>query len=87
MTGLNVTGTGTGAEATWNASAEKGVKAYLVTFTPSSTPGIAGMTRKTMRVTEPRAMIPSIAVGTVIMVKAVDDKCNESWDWARAVVK
>ena len=59
----------------------------MVSYTPSSTPGVAGMARKTVRVTEPRAMIPSIAVGTVIMVKAVDDKGNEGWDWAKAVVK
>ena len=37
-----------------------------------------------MRVWEPRARLGDLPAGTEIMVKAVNERGLESWDWARA---
>ena len=41
---------------------------------------------KTMKVTTPRAKLPSVTSGTTVAVKAVNVKGLEGWDWARVVV-
>ena len=40
-----------------------------------------------LRVTKPTAVLPNVAPGVVIAVKAVNAKGFEGWDWARVTVK
>jgi hypothetical protein len=64
----------------WTPSPESGVTSYIVTYeTPAGSPGRA--TVKTARVT-----LPALASGTVVAIKAVNDRGLEGWDWARLMV-
>jgi hypothetical protein len=81
--GLAVAPQGSGAvEVTWTPSPEKGIVRYLVTQTP---PGsrVGGAATTTA---EPRVRLTGVAPGTVISVKAVNEKGLEGWDWARVTV-
>jgi hypothetical protein len=69
-------------KATWTASLEEKVRAYIVAWGPPEAP-----LRNTMRVSTPEATIASAAPGMLISVKAVNARGMEGWDWARAVIK
>jgi len=64
----------------WNASAEKGVTSYIVAYGPQADP-----LRRRLTVVQPRAMLPPLAAGTIVSVKAVNAHGLEGWDWARIV--
>jgi hypothetical protein len=59
----------------WAPSPEKGVTGYVVTF---------GTSRITSQV--PEVSLPPLPSGTVVAVKAVNDRGLEGWDWARVTV-
>jgi hypothetical protein len=83
LTDLEARSTGGGKAAlTWKPSPEKGIAGYLVSYGPPSKPDA-----RQVRVTAPSATIDDAAPGTVVAVKAVNEKGLEGWDWARTVVK
>jgi len=65
----------------WSASPEKGVASYIVAYGPPGDP-----LRRRITVTQPRAVLPPLAAGTIVSVKAVSARGLEGWDWARMVV-
>jgi hypothetical protein len=79
---LNVDSVANGAaKVSWTPSPEQGVTGYLVTYGP---PGNAAAQQ--MKVTGPSATVPGVSAGTVISVKAVNNRGLEGWDWARVTV-
>ena len=64
----------------WDASPEKGVTSYIVAYGPAGDP-----LRRRITVVQPRAMLPPLAAGTVVSVKAVNARGLEGWDWARII--
>jgi hypothetical protein len=83
LTELKVEGIkGTAATVSWKPSPEKGVSGYIVSYGPAAKPDA-----HQLRVTRPTAVLPNVAPGTVIAVKAVNAKGFEGWDWARVTVK
>jgi hypothetical protein len=66
----------------WTPAPETGVSRYVVAYGPEADPF-----RTRITVTEPRATLPALPVGTQIAVKAVNDKGLEGWDWARTGVQ
>ena len=69
------------AKLSWTPSPEKGVTAYIVAYGPADSPQA-----KKVRVTTPAATVAGVAPGTMISVKAVNEKGLEGWDWARITV-
>jgi hypothetical protein len=69
------------ASLSWTASPEHGVTSYIVAFGPAAEPR-----RHRLTVTQPRAVVPQLAAGTVVSVKAVNARGLESWDWAKTTV-
>ena len=80
IVGLEAKTSAGGAAVSWNASPESGIASYIVSWGPEDA-------AKTLRVQQPRAMLPGVAAGTAVRVKAVNAKGLEGWDWARAVVR
>jgi len=68
------------ATLSWTASPEKGVTGYLVAWGSADKPEA-----EQLRVTKPTATIRGVP-GTVISVKAVNQKRLEGWDWARTTI-
>ncbi len=83
LTGVKVTKYG-GKTATieWTPSPEKGVRGYIVAFGPAGSP-----LKGRMNVAVPTASIPGVEPGTIVSVKAVNQRGLEGWDWARVEVK
>ena len=73
---------GSTATVSWKPSPETGVTGYLVAYGPATKPD-AHQTR----VATPTVVLKDVAPGFVIVVKAVNAKGLEGWDWARVVVK
>jgi hypothetical protein len=73
---------GGSAQAQWTASPEEGVRSYEVTYGPPDEPA-----RRTLTVTEPRAMLSGAQAGWVVRVRAVNDRRLHGWDWARAQLR
>ncbi|MDB4875861.1 MAG: hypothetical protein JWM41_2307 [Gemmatimonadetes bacterium] len=93
LTGLTVASyDGKSAELTWAPSPEKGVRKYVVAWgadvaASSVAPAaLASTAAHSVVVTGTRAKISGIAPGTIVAVKAVNDRGVEGWDWARIVV-
>jgi hypothetical protein len=83
LSGLNVVRSeGATAELTWTPSPEKGVRRYLVRYTPAG-----GSQERTITVSEPRVRLTDAAQGTPVSVKAVNDRGLEGWDWARIIFR
>jgi hypothetical protein len=83
LTGLKVDAfTGGAATISWTPSPEAGVTGYLVSYGPASNPDA-----HRLRVTAPRATLEGVAPGTVVAVKAINDRGLEGWDWARTEVR
>jgi hypothetical protein len=64
-----------GSEVSWTASLEKGITAYVVSH--------AGREQK---VTATHANISGLKAGDTLMVRAVNSRGLQGWDWARATV-
>jgi len=78
LTGLEVTRRGRDVEARWAPAVESDVRSYVVAYRAP------GGELRTTTVSEPRARLSDVPAGAEIMVKAVNDRGLESWDWARA---
>jgi hypothetical protein len=69
------------ASLSWNPSPEKGIAAYIVAWGPADRPDA-----QQMKVTKPGAQVKA-APGTVVSVKAVNQRGLEGWDWARVTLR
>ncbi len=78
---LTAKASGTGAALTWQASPERDIRQYIVTWQPNG--GAAGR----MVVTSPSATIANAPAGTEVHVRAVNARGIEGWDVARAIVQ
>jgi Tol biopolymer transport system component len=65
----------------WTPSPEHGVTSYIVAYGTAADP-----LRHRIAVTQPRALLPAIALGSVVSVKAVNARGLEGWDWAKTTV-
>jgi hypothetical protein len=65
-----------GMRLTWRPSPEKGVRSYRVEWTE---PGGAARSMVSAR---PDAVLPRLAPGTVVRVRAIDERGLEGWDWS-----
>ncbi|HEV3060969.1 MAG TPA: M20/M25/M40 family metallo-hydrolase [Vicinamibacterales bacterium] len=73
--------TGAAASLSWAPSPEKGVTSYIVAYGPRSSPMAHRLT-----VTQPHAVLPQVAPGEIVSVKAVNAAGLEGWDWAKVSV-
>jgi hypothetical protein len=71
---------GSTAKFTWTASPEKNIREYLVSWGP---PG--GPLRQERR-NNPEFTLPGAKPGDVVMVKAVNSRGIEGWDWSRLTI-
>jgi hypothetical protein len=69
--------TGGTASLSWTPSPESGIASYVVAYGPPS-----DRLRHRVTVTQPRAVLPQIAPGSMVSVKAVNARGLEGWDWA-----
>ena len=82
ITGLKVDGYQNGAASlSWTASREKGVSGYLVAWGPADEPE-----SQQLRVSAAAAVVKA-APGSVVSVKAVNQRGLEGWDWARVTIR
>ena len=68
------------ASLSWTPNPEKGVTGYIVAWGPAGKPQ-----SQQMRVTKPAASVKA-APGTIVSVKAVNQRGLEGWDWVRATI-
>ena len=73
---------GGSATLSWRPALEKGVTGYLVAYGPADKPEA-----QQTKTGKPSVTLSNITAGTVVSVKAVNEKGMEGWDWARIVVK
>jgi hypothetical protein len=82
LTDLKVDSVSNGtAKVSWKASPEKGVTGYIVAYGPPNDPQA-----RQMKVTAPSATLAGVRPGTVVAVKAVNNRALEGWDWARVTL-
>jgi hypothetical protein len=72
----------TGVLVTWTPSVEEDVVEYVVSYGPS-TDSLANQ----VTVPNAQARLPDLPAGTVISVKAVNNRGMEGWDWARTTLE
>lgn len=77
---VRVERSGPGLQVRWAASPERDVTGYVVRYRDASG------TERTVRVPGTTATLPALAAGTAVMVKAVNQRGLEGWDWGRAEV-
>jgi hypothetical protein len=65
-----------GAEIKWTASPEKSVRSYIVSHG-----------RREEKVTEPRINLSGLKTGDVVMVRAINSRGMQGWDWSRVTVR
>ncbi|HSA57937.1 MAG TPA: M20/M25/M40 family metallo-hydrolase [Gemmatimonadaceae bacterium] len=80
VNGLVAERAGSGVTLRWAPSPERDIRDYLIRWRDGSG------AERTLRASQPRATIPSLPPGTAVMVKAVNRRGLEGWDWARATV-
>ena len=81
LKGLEVSRVGGEVRVDWVPAVETDVKEYLVAWGPEGDPF-----QNTRTVREPQAALGNLSAGTVVSVKAVNDRRMAGWDWARGVV-
>lgn len=81
LRGLTAKPSGSGAVLSWQASPERDVRQYVVTWQPQG-----GAAQRVM-VTSPSATIANAPAGTAVQVRAINARGMESWDAARVVVQ
>jgi hypothetical protein len=64
-----------GSEVRWSASPEKNVRSYVVLYG-----------RREERVNQPRTSIASLKPGDVVMVRAINSRAMQGWDWSKFIV-
>ncbi len=67
--------TAKGTAVTWTASPEKSVKSYVVSYN-----------HREEKVTQPHVNLPGLKPGDTVMVRAVNAKGMQGWDWTRLTV-
>jgi hypothetical protein len=67
--------------ASWTPGPERGITSYVVAYGPPASP-----LQHRLTATAPHAVLPPLAAGTVVSVKAVNAHGLEGWDWARTTV-
>jgi hypothetical protein len=70
------------ASLSWAASREKDVVGYVVACGP-----VNGADSPRIRVNGPAVTLPGTRPGTLVSVKAVNEKGMEGWDWTSVVVR
>jgi hypothetical protein len=70
-----------GFTASWTPAVESDVTGYIVRYGPPSDPE-----RHHLSVPEAEAVLPGAGSGTVVLVKAVNSRGLEGWDWARTEI-
>ena len=81
-TGLAVDSYANGsASLSWTPNPEKGITGYIVAWGPPGRPE-----SQQMRVTKPAALVKA-APGTIVSVKAVNQRGLEGWDGARTTIR
>jgi hypothetical protein len=82
ITGLEIDSYQNGtATLSWTPSPEKAITGYIVAWGPAGKPE-----SQQMRVTKPAASV-KVAPGSVVSVKAVNQRGLEGWDWARIAIR
>lgn len=82
LTGLALRRSRVGVQVTWDAVRESDVTDYRVRFT--RTDGVVQVRDVTAVAGEvPRVLLENVRPGTLVEVKAVNDRGLEAWDWAR----
>jgi hypothetical protein len=66
----------------WNASPEKDIASYVVSYGPADKPDA-----QQVKSAKPVVTLKGVAPGTVVTVKAVNAKGLESWDAARVTLR
>ena len=64
-----------GTEVTWTPSPEKSVRSYVVSYG-----------RREEKVSQPRINLPGLKPGDVVMIRAVNARGMQGWDWSRITV-
>ena len=82
LTDLTVTRNGRTYAASWKPAVESNVDEYTVAWGPPSNP-----TARTMRVNGPTAALEGATPGDIVMVKAVNGRGMEGWDWAQEIIR
>jgi Peptidase family M28/WD40-like Beta Propeller Repeat len=82
LTDLTVTRSGRAYTATWKPAVESNVGEYIVSWGAPSNP-----TEHTMRVNRATAGLDGATPGDIVMVKGVNGRGMESWDWAQEIIR
>jgi hypothetical protein len=82
LTGLTMEERGGAVGVSWSPAVESDVTGYVVAYGPASDP-----MRTEVTVSEPHVTLESVTPGTMIAVKAVNDRGMQGWDWARVVIE
>jgi hypothetical protein len=82
VTGLSAQRRGSGVAVSWDKAPEREVTGYRVAYGPPEDPA-----RRTIVVRGTRAVLPGVAPGTRVQVRAFTARGLESWDWARTTIE
>ena len=77
VTGLSAARQGPNVTLRWAENPEKDIRQYLVQWKDASG------TERTVRTANPEATVQGVPAGGTIMVKAVNQRGLDGWDWAR----
>jgi len=80
LSGLEVMEDGGEVRVSWTPAVETDVTEYLVAWGPEDDP-----LQNSRTVREPQAVLGNLPRGTVVSVKAVNDRGMAGWDWVRGV--
>jgi hypothetical protein len=80
VTGLAASRTTGGVALRWNRNPERDIREYQVQWTARDG------TVRSRRSVRPSLTVPGVPNGAVVMVKAVNTRGLDGWDWARIVV-
>jgi hypothetical protein len=70
------------ATLSWTRSPEKGIAGYLIVYGPPGKPDA-----QRLRAVQPPVTLTGVAPGTIVSVKAVNERGLEGWDWAKVTVR
>jgi len=81
LDGLEITRDGTRIRVTWDPAVEKDVVGYVVAYGSAESP-----LQNRIPVTEATVVLDNLPQGTLVSVRAVNERGMEGWDWARGMV-
>ena len=82
LEGLEASRRGGSVDVTWTPAVEADVTGYRVAYGPQEDPF-----QTVVEVTHPEVTLENLPAGTVLSVKAVNERGMEGWDWARVRVE